>query len=66
MRQPKNGFILLINFNEVVHIESTGFKCLLKNLEIGVFKHVHGKSKPSYIVKLTISNVKPLNGTDIM
>lgn len=45
VRQPKNGFILLINFNEVVHIESTGFKCLLKNLEIGVFKHVGSRNR---------------------
>lgn len=45
MRQPKNGFILLINFNEVVHIESTGFKCLLKNLESAVLMYVGSQNR---------------------
>lgn len=57
---------MFINFNEVVYIEFIGFKCLFKNLEIGVFKYVYGKLKLLYIVKLIISNVKFLNGIDIM
>lgn len=66
MRQPKNGFILLINFNEVVHIESTGFKCLLKNLESAVLMYVGSQNRHVQCKINITSNVRPLNGTDVI